>query len=293
MPHSQDYTTAPAFQRALLAHIRHRAADQQVDPQRLQRLIAFDRFLARLLDSGHISWLVKGGYALELRVHGRARATKDIDLTIPHPGDLAPEGHPPLQAVRDLLQNGAERDLGDHFAFVVGPPTQDLDGPPYGGARFTVETRIGTRIFSAFHLDVSLGDSVLHAAEWLTGEPLLEFAGIPPVTVPVLSAEQQFAEKIHAFTLPRGGQLNTRVKDLVDLALFIELGQLDAARVRECLHATFERRKTHDLPLVLDAPPQDWAARYTALASECGLRSTTLEDAFQVVSDYWIGLGFR
>jgi hypothetical protein len=42
----------------------------------------------------------------------------------------------------------------------------------------------------------------------------------------MIAREQQFAEKIHAYTLPRNAA-NSRVKDLVDLALLIGSGGLD------------------------------------------------------------------
>ena len=116
---------------------------------------------------------------------------------------------------------------------------------------------------------------------------MLDFAGIQPVRVPVLPAEQQFAEKIHALTLPRGDQLNTRVKDLADLILFIEMGQLHTERIAACLQATFERRATHDLPHMLGAPQEAWAARYSAFADECGLHAKTLEEAFELLSGFW------
>jgi hypothetical protein len=41
----------------------------------------------------------------------------------------------------------------------------------------------------------------------------------------------KFAEKLHAYTLPRQGRPNARVKDLVDLVLLSVSGTLDAARV--------------------------------------------------------------
>lgn len=290
MPQARDYTTAQGFRRALLAHLRRRATEQQVDPQRLQRLVAFDRFLARLFDGEMVPWIVKGGYALELRLPGRARTTKDIDLALPHPRELAPIDPDPLQAVRELLQDAAEQELDDHFTFRVGAPKQELDGPPYGGARFTVEARIGSELMSTFHLDVSIGDSVIDAAEWLTGEALLEFAGIPPVHVPVLPAAQQFVEKIHALTLPRGDQVSTRVKDLADLVLLIEMEQLDTERVAECLRATFARRMTHALPVALSFPPLEWSARYAAFADECGLQAKTLEEAFALLAVFWKGI---
>lgn len=151
--------------RALLAHLRQRATEQQVDPQRLQRLVAFDRFLARLFGGEQAHWIVKGGYALELRLHSKARTTKDIDLAVPHPRDLATIDPDPLEAVYELLQESTERDLSDHFTFRVGLPKQELEGPPYGSARFKVEARIGSEVFSTFQIDVSLGDSVVDSPE--------------------------------------------------------------------------------------------------------------------------------
>ena len=62
----------------------------------------------------------------------------------------------------------------------------------------------------------------------------------------MIAREQQFAEKIHAYTLPRNAA-NSRVKDLVDLALLIGSGELDKRRILEALRLTFERRGTHDL----------------------------------------------
>jgi hypothetical protein len=41
--------------------------------------------------------------------------------------------------------------------------------------------------------------------------------------IPIISQEQQFAEKVHAYTLPRKTP-NSRVKDLVDILLLIENG---------------------------------------------------------------------
>ena len=44
--------------------------------------------------------------------------------------------------------------LDDWFEFTIGPPTIDLTAAPYGGARYSVETRMDGRIFARFHLDV-------------------------------------------------------------------------------------------------------------------------------------------
>lgn len=98
----------------------------------------------------------------------------------------------------------------------------------------------------------------------------LGFAGIETARVRMIAGEQQFAEKVHAYTLPRSSA-NSRVKDLVDLALLIGLGQLNQRRIHDALRLTFERRGTHDLPVGLPSPPVDWQIAFQALAQECGL----------------------
>ena len=54
--------------------------EQNVDLQRLRRKVAFDRFLARLFSDKETTWLLKGGYLLEIQF-AHARSTKDIDLS--------------------------------------------------------------------------------------------------------------------------------------------------------------------------------------------------------------------
>ncbi|MFN0106359.1 MAG: nucleotidyl transferase AbiEii/AbiGii toxin family protein [Bryobacteraceae bacterium] len=75
---------------------------------------------------------------------------------------------------------------------------------------------------------------------------------------------------MHAYTLPRSAA-NSRVKDLVDLALLIGSVGLDRQRLLDALRLTFEKRGTHDLPATLVPPPADWLIPFRALAEECGL----------------------
>ena len=79
----------------------------------------------------------------------------------------------------------------------------DLDGAPYGGSRYPVESIMGGRTFVKFHLDVGIGDVVLDPLEQAKMRDWLGFAGISPPSVPMIQREQQFAEKLHAYTLPR------------------------------------------------------------------------------------------
>jgi hypothetical protein len=127
------------------------------------------------------------------------------------------------------------------------------------------------RRFAGFHLDVSAGDLLRQPFELLEGRDWLGFAGIPKARLPAISREEQFAEKLHAYTLPRTGRPNTRVKDLVDMLLLLQPQTMDQARLAENIQATFRRRHTHELPRPLPPPPPGWERPFAELAAECGL----------------------
>ncbi|HLW02010.1 MAG TPA: nucleotidyl transferase AbiEii/AbiGii toxin family protein [Ktedonobacterales bacterium] len=286
------YKTARAFRAALEDRLNQLARDQQADVTRLRRLVGFERLLARLFAEENPPWLLKGGYACELRLLGKARGTRDIDLAIPMPAQIAAPNAAQLEAIRERLQEEAERDLEDWFAFRIGPAMSDLDAAPYGGGRFPVEAVLDYRTFARFHLDVGLGDAVVSPPDRLQGRDLLTFAAIPPARIAVLPSEQQFAEKIHAYSLSRGERINNRVKDLVDLVLLIELGLPDGALVVRALDATFARRRTHALPRFLLPPPEEWRDSYASLAAECGMHDVSLGAAYAALSTYWQALPF-
>ena len=141
------------------------------------------------------------------------------------------------------------------------------------------------RIFARFHLDAGIGDVVMQPLEKIICRDWLGFAGIESARVRMIAREQQFAEKIHAYTLPRNAA-NSRVKDLVDLALLIGSGGLDRQKILDALSLTFERRATHDLPAGLVPPPADWQIPFQALAEECGLQ-TDVAAVFAGIQEYF------
>jgi hypothetical protein len=288
-PH--QYATAGALRTALETRLLERSRRDGVDLQRLRRQVAFDRLLARLFGATSTAsgaWVLKGGYALEMRFD-QARSTKDLDLTV-RTGSR--EGHAlghSTSALRERLQLATIESQADFFAFVIGEVMRDLDQAPEGGARFPVDARLDGRTFVKFHVDLGVGDEVLEPIETLTGDDWLGFAGIPAVSVPALSAEQHWAEKLHAYTRPRAGTTNSRVKDLVDLVLLLERQELSAARVRSAVTATFAKRGTHAAPVDLPSPPPEWSKPFAALATECGL-TYTATTAHSRVAAFWTDL---
>ena len=280
---AQNILDGRRFRRALEERLKTASLADQIDLNRLRRQVSFDRLLARLFREESAPWVLKGGYALELRFK-TARSTVDIDLTLQRPNAVPREATETNQAVREMLQNAASVHLGDWFEFVIGQPSMDLTAAPYGGARFPVEARMDARIFARFQLDAGIGDVVMKPVETIVCRDWLGFAGIDTSQVRMIGREQQFAEKVHAYTLPRNNP-NSRVKDLVDLALLIGLGGLDQQRIPDALRLTFERRATHDLPLELVPPPADWQIPFRALAKECGL-SADITVVFEGVQRY-------
>jgi hypothetical protein len=72
---TRPYADAAAFRQALDARIRTLAAERGAPIQGLQLKVAIERLLARLFHGEDRRWLLKGGYAMELRFRPRARAT--------------------------------------------------------------------------------------------------------------------------------------------------------------------------------------------------------------------------
>jgi hypothetical protein len=153
-----------------------------------------------------------------------------------------------------------------------------------------VDARLAGRTFAKFHLDVSTGDVLREPYEMLSGRDWLEFAGVAGAKFPSVSPEEQFAEKLHAYTLPRAGRENTRVKDLIDLILLIERTRLDTARLPKAIRETFQRRKTHEIPSTLSPPPATWSGPFSEMAAECSLEPN-MQKLFDVVVQFFHKLG--
>src|SRR5437879_7473117 len=188
---------------------------------------------------------------MELRTH-TARTTKDIDLTLRDGTSLPKDPNERREQVRAMLQDAAAPPFDDFFEFLVGEAREDLEGAPGGGSRYPVQARMDGRDFARFHVDVGIGDEVLEPLDVVTGEDWLGFGGVEPPSFPVISPEQQFAEKLHAYTLSRGERVNTRTKDLIDMVLLIRGEKLDRAKTVAALRATFAKRASQDDQTELD-----------------------------------------
>jgi hypothetical protein len=98
---------------------------------------------------------------------------------------------------------------------------------------------------------------------------------------------QHLAEKLHAYTLPRG-QENTRVRDLVDLVVIAATETVEADRLSRGVEATFAVRGTHPLPQRIVEPPASWAQPFAVIAAEAvNLPATDLREGHALAAQFW------
>ena len=289
------YASAAAFRRALEDRLARLAAQESTDLSRLQKRVAFERLLVRMFSGDGEAqpppWLLKGGYALEMRLKHTARATKDIDLTVPEGVALGLEptaAENVSERLLDLLREAVEEDrAGDGFEFRVGAPMQDLAMAPLAGARYPVECVLAGRTFTRFHLDVGVGDAVAQPADIIEGHALLSFAGIVPLRAAVVPLTVHFAEKLHAYTRTRMGTPNSRVRDLTDMVLLIQLGLQPDEALQAAVAATFARRATHPVPGIVPPPPPEWSPTYAQIAADIRLGIDDATAAHRLIAEFW------
>lgn len=272
--------TPAGFRAQLLKRLRNRASEEQVEARRLQYRVAFERFLARIADE-RAEWMLKGGFALELRYGWRHRPTKDVDLrTEASLGDA-------LARLRDAMTRGPQFQRADHFSFELGEPGPEMQGAPGGAWRVPVIARVAGEVFVTFHIDLSSGDAVVQPPDTREGSDILDFAGIPRIWFPIYPLTQQLAEKLHALTLPRT-KANTRVKDLVDLMIIAAVERIDGTELMRSLRATFEARRSHDVPGSVPPPDRSWVQPFKRLTLETPASPITdLDEGFALVMRFW------
>jgi predicted nucleotidyltransferase component of viral defense system len=255
------YATPAAFRAALEARLNATARAGGRPVGHARKLVAFTRLLARLERAAPDRWILKGGFALELRLPGQARTTRDVDI----------DWDTSLDDAASALVEAATLDLGDHFSFDIRA-IGDADIGGAGGVRFHADAYLAGRLFEALLIDVGLGSELLSEPDELTAPDLLDFAEIAPAHVRAIALERHIAEKVHAYTRRHGDdQPSSRAKDLIDIVLMSELASFDFDRLREAVIRVFEERATHEVPPALPVPPLDWARPYRALAEEVGL----------------------
>jgi|GEM_PF-143327 len=275
-----SYQTPAAFRQALMTRLNRAASARDLPPQTLVQRFVMERMLARLFRDETPPWILKGGFALDLRFRPRARTTRDLDLVTVEPTQEIDE-------LRRLIQDALSHDGGDFLTFTVGRSRlAETEAGLSRSVRFSTEVQLAGKLLAAFKVDVGLDDLIIGNAESVRGEDVYGIEGLSLPTAQLLSVSQHFAEKLHTLTRPWTGRENTRVKDLVDLVLLIERGDLQPRSVIEAVRRTFHHRATHLVPTKLLEPPDSWRRDYAPLSAQADLDAAEIDEGIERLQDW-------
>jgi len=257
------YKSAAAFRMALEQRLKTEAESTGFGLARLRKRVAFELFLRRLAQVAPDRWVLKGALALDFRLGGASRPTRDIDLGRYDDEEAAIEDVAAAQRLR----------LDDFFTFVASRTDAFDEVDEFQAIRFRVRADLAERVFEQFIVDIGFGKPATLKPDRVRTSDFLSFAGIEPLELPAIPLAQHLAEKVHAYTRSYGtaSRPSTRPKDLIDILLIADSQTLEAAALREALTHTFESRGRQPLPRSLPAPPPEWAAAYGRLAEEVGI----------------------
>ncbi|WP_181575136.1 nucleotidyl transferase AbiEii/AbiGii toxin family protein [Actinomyces sp. Z5] len=251
-----------------------------VDPNVVIKRFVFQRLLARFATDPR--WVLKGGYAMELRLGLHARTTKDLDLVV---HDIQ-NGLTAVE-VQDLIDEILDQDLGDRMTFTVSTPkTLTADGNAGETWRVTTRALLDNSEICSVRLDVvtnaaDMGDT----ADQLRVEPVIpELQGCEAITIAAIDPNQQAAEKLHACARTYAhDRPSSRVKDLVDLVLLVEADLLAPKRLGEALRRVFDARDGELPPRSPTNPPGFWRAAYEEMAAELRIEASNYDDAIALI----------
>lgn len=249
------------------------ARQQDIVPIRLQRQISF-MVIAAVLDrvrdgNDDPLFIVKGGVAMELRLHLQARTSKDFDAVFR-------EGF-------DQMLDRLDGALGQPFGgFTVRRGEPEPIGPTHS-LRIDLKLSYKGRSWSSVQLEVSpsegqLGREIDRVAAFDLAPFGLDLDG--PNDVPCVATRYQIAQKLHACTeVFDEGPENGRFRDLLDLLLLRGLVADEAlADVRGACVEVFDVRRKHTWPPRLIVP-DSWAGPFERLANESQFEITEVEEA--------------
>lgn len=212
-------------------------------------------------------FIVKGGVAMELRLHLQARTSKDFDTVF-----------------RDSFDQMLER-LDEALGLAFGGFTMRRGEPEPIGAthslRIDLKLAFKGRSWSKVQLEVSPAEGHIgREIDRVAAFDLAPYGLDGPNDVPCVATRYQIAQKLHACTeVFDDGHDNGRFRDLLDLLLLRGLIE-DAAleHLREACVEVFDVRRKQSWPPRLTVP-DSWAGPFERLAKESRFEITDVEAA--------------
>lgn len=239
----------------------------------------FDRLLCRIFSESEPSFVLKGGQSMLARTIS-ARATRDIDL-LSHAGS-------PGEALAELKRLAAV-DLDDFLTYsfahaeVIKAEDEYREGhkiffTPYLGATAKQEVSI----------DLVVDQIICENPEKMVPQGRLDIGDLKVFDYLLYPVASAMADKICATMQLFEGHESSRIKDLVDLTIFLTTQRFDAKTLRKQVELEAALRKMGSIENY--KAPQSWftsgRGRFSNLAKETGLSSEyhDIEVSYALVS---------
>lgn len=271
------YKTARALEQA----VKEAARKSGRDVNRAITDFYHDRLLERVFSENNPAFVLKGGRGMLARTTS-ARYTKDTDMAF--------EGSSIDEAIAEL-RRVASIDLSDHLEYRYISASPIVEEQEYReGCRVVFEVILGgTKKVTDVSVDLVVSDVPLERTDLMTPAARLLIDGLLHFDYRVYPVEEAISDKVCAtMSTYRGGIPSSRVRDLVDLAIYLTTETIDGGMLKRCLER--ELRMGHMGEKRPFCVPENWksdfAPTYRKLAKQCGLPDAlwVVENAEQLVA---------
>lgn len=194
-----------------------------------------------------------------------ARRTRDIDLlSVGNDLDVA---------CRELVSL-ARKDLGDFVTFDFdGIRPIKVEDEYRSGLTIRFVPYVGRKRMQPISIDLVVDEVPLERTEMLTPADRIDVAGIPVCDYLVYPVEIALSDKLHGIIETHSGRASSRVKDLVDIAVYATTCEIDGNGLLSSIQREARVRRL-SLPESFALPPE-WeglyARQYAKLAKQTGL----------------------
>ena len=270
------YKTSRALEQAVKAAAKKSGRD-------VNRAIAdfyHDRLLERVFSEKNPAFVLKGGRGMLARTLS-ARYTKDTDMAF--------EGSSIDEAIAEL-KRVASIDLADHLEYRYISDSPIIEEQEYReGCRVIFEAVLGgTKKVANVSIDLVVSDVPLERTDLMTPAARLHIEGLPCYDYRVYPVEEAISDKVCATMSTYRGMPSSRVRDLVDLVIYLTTETIDGEVLARCLKR--ELRMGHMGEMRPFSVPESWksdfAPTYRGLAKQCGLSDSlwSVENAEHLVA---------
>lgn len=250
--------------RALEMAVKEAAKASSLDTGRAVSGFYFHRLLCRVFANGNKAFVLKGGQGMLARTL-EARMTRDIDLL---------STRQDIEDALDELLRASREDLGDFVSFelIEARPIKADDEYRQGlSVRFAVN--LGVKRMQDISIDLVVDQIPLEHAELITPADRIEVSGIETFDYLVYPVENALADKLCALSERHEGRASSRVKDLVDIAVYATTCQIDGGKLQKAVRRELSARKLDGARTF--AVPEEWgdsqSRQFTKLCMQTGL----------------------